>query len=132
MCSNILANDVGFWCNISFSAIRRHKSSQVIQLKVNHNIFLEQFLIQKNDIGIGKTIFIRNSRYLSIILPADFEDGEKPQGGDTWKSKFYLLMGGQRKGLEGRQEPSKTLFIQQQKHLFIQQRIQFLNPRPDN
>ena len=47
-------------------------------------------------------------------LPADFEHAKKPKGGHL-EIEFFL-----RKGLEGDQEPSKTLL-----HFFNQQKLKF-------
>ena len=57
---------------------------------------------------------------------ADFEGGEKPNGGPL-EIKIFFVEGGKRNGLERGQEPSKTPL-----HLFIQQKIKFLNLPPDN
>ena len=59
-------------------------------------------------------------------LCTDFEGGEKPKGGPL-EIEFFFVEGGLRKGLEGGQEPSKTLF-----HLFNQQKIKILNLPRDN
>ena len=61
---------------------------------------------------------------LNYLCPA-FEGDEKPKG-DPWKSKFFCW-GGLTKGVEGGQEPSKTLH-----HLFIQQKNKIQNLDADN
>ena len=47
-------------------------------------------------------------RVIVNYLPAHFEGDEKPKGGPLEIENFFVA-GGQRKGLEGGQEPSKTL-----------------------
>ena len=53
-------------------------------------------------------------------LPADFKHAKKPKGGPL-EIEFFFVEGGLRKGLEGGQEPFKTLlrFFKQQKNKIL-------------